>query len=43
MCSASESIFADIHEHFPDLIQEAYRNRVVIVSPSLLSGTMRLR
>ncbi|MFO1184668.1 MAG: DNA recombination protein RmuC [Bauldia sp.] len=32
----SESIFADIHEHFPDLIQEAYRNRVVIVSPSLL-------
>lgn len=32
----SESIFADIHEHFEDLVQFAHRNRVVIVSPSLL-------
>jgi DNA recombination protein RmuC len=32
----SESIFADIHEHFEDLIQNAHRARVVIVSPSLL-------
>ncbi len=32
----SESIFADIHEHFEDLVQTAHRNRVVIVSPSLL-------
>ncbi|MEM6617404.1 MAG: DNA recombination protein RmuC [Pseudomonadota bacterium] len=32
----SESIFADLHEHFDDLIQKAHRNRVVIVSPSLL-------
>lgn len=32
----SESIFADIHEHFEDLIQKAHRARVVIVSPSLL-------
>ncbi len=32
----SESIFADIHEHFDDLIQLAHRSRVVIVSPSLL-------
>jgi DNA recombination protein RmuC len=32
----SESIFGDIHEHFDDLVQFAHRNRVVIVSPSLL-------
>jgi DNA recombination protein RmuC len=32
----SESIFADIHERFEDLVQHAHRNRVVIVSPSLL-------
>ncbi|MGD9739231.1 MAG: DNA recombination protein RmuC [Bauldia sp.] len=32
----SESIFADIHERFEELIQFAHRNRVVIVSPTLL-------
>ncbi len=32
----SESIFADIHEHFEALVQRAHRARVVIVSPSLL-------
>jgi DNA recombination protein RmuC len=32
----SESIFADIHEHFEDLIQRAHRARIVVVSPSLL-------
>jgi len=32
----SESIFADIHEHFEDIVQRAHRARVVIVSPSLL-------
>jgi DNA recombination protein RmuC len=32
----SESIFADIHEHFEDVVQQAHRSRVVIVSPSLL-------
>ncbi len=32
----SESIFADIHERFEDIIQKAHRARVVIVSPSLL-------
>lgn len=32
----SESIFADIHEHFEDIVQKAHRSRVVIVSPSLL-------
>lgn len=32
----SESIFAEIHEQFADLVQKAHRARVVIVSPSLL-------
>jgi len=32
----SESIFADIHERFEDIIQRAHRARVVVVSPSLL-------
>lgn len=32
----SESIFADLHERFEDVVQRASRLRVVIVSPSLL-------
>jgi DNA recombination protein RmuC len=32
----SESIFADIHERFEDIIQRAHRARIVVVSPSLL-------
>jgi DNA recombination protein RmuC len=32
----SESLFADLHEHFDDVIQKAHRARVLIVSPSLL-------
>lgn len=32
----SESIFAEIHEHFEAVVQKAHRARVVIVSPSLL-------
>ena len=32
----SESLFAEIHEGFPDLTQKAHHLRVVIVSPSLL-------
>ncbi len=32
----SESIFADIHEHFESVVQKAQRAHVVIVSPSLL-------
>ncbi|KQV44594.1 DNA recombinase [Rhizobium sp. Root268] len=32
----SESIFADIHEHFEAIVQKAHRARIVIVSPSLL-------
>ena len=32
----SESVYADIQEHFDDLVQKAHRARVLIVSPSLL-------
>jgi DNA recombination protein RmuC len=32
----SESIYADLHDQFDDIIQMAFRSRVVIVSPSLL-------
>jgi DNA recombination protein RmuC len=32
----SESIFAEIHERFEDVVQRAIRARVVIVSPSIL-------
>jgi len=32
----SESLFADLHECFEDVIQKAHRARVLIVSPSLL-------
>jgi DNA recombination protein RmuC len=32
----SESIFADLHEHFEDVVQKALKARVVIVSPSIL-------
>jgi DNA recombination protein RmuC len=33
----AESIYADLAEHFDDVIQKAHRSRIVIVSPSLLS------
>jgi DNA recombination protein RmuC len=32
----SESFYADLHEHFPDLLQKAHRARIVIVSPNML-------
>lgn len=32
----SESVYADLHEHFDAVIQRAFRARVMIVSPSLL-------
>ncbi|MBS7542301.1 DNA recombination protein RmuC [Ancylobacter oerskovii] len=32
----SESVYADLHEHFDEIIQRAFRARVVLVSPSLL-------
>jgi DNA recombination protein RmuC len=32
----SESIYAELHDTFPDIIQQAHRARVVVVSPNLL-------
>jgi DNA recombination protein RmuC len=31
----SESLYADLAEHFEDVIQKAHRSRIIIVSPSL--------
>jgi DNA recombination protein RmuC len=33
----AESIYADLSEHFDDVVQKAHRARIVIVSPSLLA------
>ncbi len=33
----AESVYADLAEHFDDMVQRAHRCRVVIVSPSLLA------
>jgi DNA recombination protein RmuC len=33
----AESLYADLSEHFDDVVQKAHRARVVIVSPSLLA------
>ena len=32
----SESLYADLHDGFDDMVQKAFRSKVVIVSPSLL-------
>jgi DNA recombination protein RmuC len=32
----SESTYADLHEHFSDLLQKAHRARIFIVSPNML-------
>ena len=32
----SESVYAELHEGFDDIVQKAFRAKVVIVSPSLL-------
>jgi DNA recombination protein RmuC len=38
----SEAIYADLHEHFDDVIQKAHRARIMIVSPSLLALAIQL-
>ncbi|SNY91855.1 DNA recombination protein RmuC [Cohaesibacter sp. ES.047] len=38
----SESLFADLHEQFDDVVQLAHRTRVVIVSPSLLTLSIQV-
>ncbi|MBI3673331.1 MAG: DNA recombination protein RmuC [Rhizobiales bacterium] len=32
----SEAIYADLHEHFEDVIQKAHRARVIVASPNIL-------
>ena len=38
----SESLFADLHEQFEDVVQTSNRARVVIVSPSLLTLSIQV-
>lgn len=38
----SEALFADIHEHFPDVVDRAARARILFVSPSLLMLSIQL-
>jgi DNA recombination protein RmuC len=38
----SEAIFADLSEHFADVVQKANRTRVMIVSPTLLALAIQL-
>ncbi|GGF49094.1 DNA recombinase [Azorhizobium oxalatiphilum] len=38
----SESVHAELHEHFDEIIQRAFRERVVLVSPSLLMLAIQL-
>ena len=38
----AESIYADLQEHFDDLVQKAHRARIMVVSPSLLMLAIQL-
>lgn len=38
----SEALYADLQEHFEDVVQRAHRARVVIVSPSLLALAIQI-
>jgi DNA recombination protein RmuC len=38
----SESVYADLHDGFDDIVQKAFRAKVVIVSPSLLMVAVHL-
>ncbi len=38
----SESLYADLHDGFDDIVQKAFRAKVVIVSPSLLMVAIHL-
>jgi DNA recombination protein RmuC len=38
----AESLFADLQEHFEDVVQRAHRQRVLIVSPSLLTMAIQV-
>lgn len=36
----AEAVFAEIHAHYPELIEEAYRKRVWLVSPTTLMAVL---
>ncbi len=38
----SESVYAELHEVFDDVVQKAFRSKIVIVSPSLLMLAIQL-
>ena len=38
----AESVYADLAEHFDDVVQKAHRARIVIVSPSLLTMAIQV-
>jgi DNA recombination protein RmuC len=38
----AESLFADLQEHFEDVVQRAHRLRVLVVSPSLLTMAIQV-
>ncbi len=38
----AESIYADLQEHFEDMVQAAHKRRVLIVSPSLLTMAIQV-
>jgi DNA recombination protein RmuC len=38
----AESLFADLQEHFEDVVQKAHRARVLVVSPSLLTMAIQV-
>lgn len=38
----AESLYAELQEHFEDVVQKAHRARIVIVSPSLLALAIQL-
>ncbi|MGL4727403.1 MAG: DNA recombination protein RmuC [Bosea sp. (in: a-proteobacteria)] len=38
----SEALYADLHEHFDDVMQRAHKARVLVVSPTLLSMAVQL-
>jgi DNA recombination protein RmuC len=38
----SESVYAELHEDFDDIVQKAFRAKIVIVSPSLLMLAVQL-
>ncbi|KRT56709.1 DNA recombination protein RmuC, partial [endosymbiont of Ridgeia piscesae] len=36
----AEAVFAEIHAHFPDLVEEAFRRRVWLVSPTTMMAIL---